>query len=330
MTFLAYRVEQTKNEMQGSWQTLTETDLAPNHVEINVQYSSINYKDALSATGNKAVSKHYPHTPGIDAAGVVAKSNSENVKTGDEVLVFGYDLGMNTAGGFAQKIHVPAAWVIKKPARISFAQTMSWGTAGFTAALSVKKLIRAGILPDNGPVVVTGATGGVGSVAVALLSKLGFEVYAVTGKTTQSDFLHRLGAAKVLSREEILIGKGKAMTKALYQAALDTAGAEMVNALLPQIKAEGAVSTCAMIAGTQIDASIFPFILRGVSLLGVDSVEIPLSSKQALVDKVANDWALPQLEQLTTEIGRSQLQQTLTRLLQGEAIGRYRLNLGKA
>lgn len=328
MTFLAYRVEEQDEGMQAHWQRMETESLPEGDVLIEVQYSSLNYKDALSASGNKGVTRAYPHTPGIDAAGVVLESRDTQFKPGDEVVVFGYDLGMNTAGGFGQKIRVPAHWVLNKPGSLSIAASMSWGTAGFTAALSVQKLERAGIHPENGPVVVTGATGGVGSVGVSLLAKLGYEVVAVSGKTDQTAFLTSLGAAQVITRDELLAAKGKAMAKPLYQAALDTVGGNMVAALVPQLQPEGAVSTCGMISGIKFEVSVFPFILRGISVLGVDSVEIPVKDKQAVLNKVANEWALP-LEAQTTELGRDRLSETLAAILAGQGVGRYRLNLNK-
>ena len=327
MTFLAYRVEETEQGMVASWQEQDVTDLPEGEVLIDVEYSSINYKDALSASGNKGVTREFPHTPGIDVAGTVVESSAEGFSAGDPVVVFGYDLGMNTAGGFAQKVRVPANWVLKRPADLSAAQAMSWGTAGFTAALSVQKLERNGINPDFGPVVVTGATGGVGSVAVAILAKLGYEVLAVTGKPEQQEFLKSLGANGFLTRDDILATKGKAMAKPLYQAAIDTVGGDLVSGLIPQIKPEGAVTTCGMIAGIKVEASVFPFILRGVSLLGVDSVEIPVAEKQAVLNKAAAEWQLDLLESMTTELGRSKLADTLAKVLNGQGVGRYRLNL---
>lgn len=325
--FQAYRVHEVEGDFQGQWQTHALDQLPDGEVLVDVRYSSINYKDALSASGHRGVTREYPHTPGIDAAGIVLESSAPDWSAGDEVVVFGYDLGMNTDGGFAQRIRVPANWVLKKPENISLADTMSWGTAGFTAALCVQKLQQMNIQPDNGPVVVTGATGGVGSIAVSLLARLGYEVVAVSGKPEQTDFLKGLGARTVVSRDDVLACKGKAMAKPIYQAAVDTAGADMVSALIPQIFPEGAVATCAMIAGTQIEASIFPFILRGVSLLGVDSVEIPCASKQAVLDKIAGEWSLPDINELTTDIEAEQLSDVLSRLLQGKGVGRYRLLL---
>ncbi|AHK15794.1 YhdH/YhfP family quinone oxidoreductase [Thalassolituus oleivorans] len=327
MTFLAYRVTETESGMTATWESREDDQLPAGDVLIDVQYSSVNYKDALSASGNKGVTRAFPHTPGIDAAGVVVSSTDAAFKAGDEVVVFGYDLGMNTEGGYGQRIRVPSAWVLAKPAGISAAETMAWGTAGFTAALSVQKLERAGMQPSKGPVIVTGATGGVGSVAVALLAKLGYDVVALSGKAEQEAWLKELGANRVIGRDEVMALKGKAMAKPLYQAALDTVGGDMVSALIPQIMPEGAVSTCGMIAGIKVEASVFPFILRGVSLLGVDSVEIPQAEKQLVLNKAAGEWKLAGLETMTTNVTRSELAGILTKVLNGQGVGRYRVDL---
>ncbi|MFP6791568.1 MAG: YhdH/YhfP family quinone oxidoreductase [Thalassolituus sp.] len=327
MTFLAYRVTETESGMTATWESREDDQLPAGDVLIDVQYSSVNYKDALSASGNKGVTRAFPHTPGIDAAGVVVSSTDAAFKAGDEVVVFGYDLGMNTEGGYGQRIRVPSAWVLAKPAGISAAETMAWGTAGFTAALSVQKLERAGMQPSKGPVIVTGATGGVGSVAVALLAKLGYDVVALSGKAEQETWLKELGANRVIGRDEVMALKGKAMAKPLYQAALDTVGGDMVSALIPQIMPEGAVSTCGMIAGVKVEASVFPFILRGVSLLGVDSVEIPQAEKQLVLNKAAAEWKLAGLQTMTTNVARSELAGILTKVLNGQGVGRYRVDL---
>jgi len=190
--FLAYRVEEKEEGYSADWQRVEESVLPENDVLIEVVYSSINYKDALSASGNKGVTRNFPHTPGIDVAGRVLEDKSGKFQAGQEVVLFGYDLGMNTCGGYGQKVRVPAEWVLEKPEDLTLAQSMAWGTAGFTAALSVEKLLRSGVEPAKGPIAVTGATGGVGSVAVALLAKLGFEVVAVTGKPEVAEWLKKL------------------------------------------------------------------------------------------------------------------------------------------
>lgn len=338
--WLAFRAIETNDEnpvVKSSWQLVDDSCLpkvghekGEGEVLIKVQYSSVNYKDALSAAGNRGVTRDYPHTPGIDAAGTVISDASGQFEEGAAVVVFGYDLGMNTCGGYGEYIRVPSAWVLSKPEELSLADSMRWGTAGFTAALSVEKLLKADIKPDEGKVIVTGATGGVGSVAVALLAKLGFEVVAVTGKESAKEWLLTLGASEVLSRDELLPMAKKPMTRPLYQAGVDTCGGDMIAAVLPQLQYGGALTTCGMVAGVGFSASVFPFILRGVDLLGVDSVEIPTTHKQLLLKKVASEWQLPTLASFTTTIGRSDLPGVLENILQGKGQGRYLLDIAEA
>lgn len=336
----AYRAiesEGDKPAVESSWQLVDNSCLpsegsgkGEGEVLIKVQYSSVNYKDALSATGNPGVTRNFPHTPGIDAAGTVVSDSTGQFSEGAEVVIFGYDLGMNTCGGYGEYIRIPAAWVLNKPAELSFADAMRWGTAGYTAALSVEKLLKADIKPDAGKVIVTGATGGVGSVAVALLAKLGFSVVAVTGKAEATDWLLGIGASEVVNRSDLLPMAAKPMTRPLYQAGIDTCGGSMISAVLPQLQYGGALTTCGMVAGSDFSASVFPFILRGVDLLGVDSVEVPQTQKQLLLKKVATDWQLPSLADFTTTIGRSELPAVLANILAGKGQGRYLLDLAKA
>lgn len=336
----AYRAIKSEDDnptVHSSWQLVDDSCLpaegsakGEGEVLIKVQYSSVNYKDALSAKGNPGVSRNFPHTPGIDAAGTVISDSTGQFSEGAEVVVFGYDLGMNTCGGYGEYIRIPAAWVLNKPAELSFEDTMRWGTAGYTAALSVEKLLKADIKPDAGKVIVTGATGGVGSVAVALLAKLGFIVVAVTGKTTATEWLLNIGASEVLNRAELLPMAAKPMTRPLYQAGIDTCGGNMISAVLPQLQYNGALTTCGMVAGSDFSASVFPFILRGIDLLGVDSVEVPQPHKQRLLKKIATDWQLPSLGDFTTTIGRSELSAVLANVLAGKGQGRYLLDLAKA
>lgn len=332
----AYRAVEKEESVQASWQLVDHSCLpaegegkGEGQVLIQVQYSSVNYKDALSASGNRGVTRSFPHTPGIDAAGTVVNDCTGQFAVGSQVVVFGYDLGMNTCGGYGQFIRVPASWVLSKPEGLSLADSMRWGTAGYTAALSVEKLLKAGIQPDGGEIIVTGATGGVGSVAVALLSKLGFSVVAVTGKASANDWLIKLGASEVLLREELLPMAQKPMTRPLYQAGVDTCGGDMIAAVLPQINYAGALTTCGMVAGADFSASVFPFILRGVDLLGVDSVEIPRQHKQELLSKIANQWSLANLQDFTTNLGRADLPAVLSQVLAGQGQGRYLLDLAQ-
>ena len=327
MSWLAYRVEETENGFEANWQEQQDDQLPEGEVLIEVQYSSVNFKDALLAHGNKGVTREYPHTPGIDAAGTVISDNSGQFQAGQEVVVFGYDLGMNTCGGYGQRIRVPAKWVLTKPSSLSLADSMAWGTAGFTAALSVEKLLLNGATPEAGSIVVTGASGGVGSVAVAILAKLGFEVLAVTGKPESSEWLKDLGAKEIIARDDLMAFAGKPVAKPIYQGAVDTVGGDVIAALLPQILPNGSVTTCGMVAGVKFSASVFPFILRGVNLLGIDSVEIALTHKQSVLNKAASEWALPELAKLTTEIDRDELPEVLSQVYSGKGKGRYVVNL---
>lgn len=297
-------------------------ELPAGEVLIRVRYSSLNFKDALSASGNRGVTRSYPHTPGIDAAGVVASSSVGEFAEGDEVIVTGYDLGMNTAGGFGQYIRVPAAWVIKRPQGLSLRDAMILGTAGLTAALCVDKLEQAGLEPGDAPVLVTGATGGVGSIAVALLASLGYKVAAVTGKADQAAFLTRLGASQIVERSALQAGVEKALLKEQWGGAVDTVGGDILFNVVKSLQRGASVACCGLTAGTHFQASVLPFILRGVNLLGVDSVEIPLVVKASMWDKLSLQWKLPNLDDLTHEIGLEQLPEAIERILAGGQVGR--------
>jgi acrylyl-CoA reductase (NADPH) len=302
-------------------------DLPAGEVLVRVQYSSLNYKDALSASGNRGVTKAYPHTPGIDAAGIVEQSSVSEFAVGDEVIVTGYDLGMNTPGGFAQYIRVPAAWLLKRPQGLSLREAMLLGTAGLTAALCVAKLEQAGLTPDAGTVLVTGATGGVGSIAVALLASLGYQVAAATGKPEQAEFLQRLGASQVVSRSSLEQGADKPMLKPLWAAAVDTVGGELLFNVVKSLQYGGSVACCGLTAGVAFKANVLPFILRGVNLLGVDSVELPLVVKASMWDKLSLQWKLSNLEALAHEVSLAQLPAAIEQMLAAQASGRVLVKL---
>jgi acrylyl-CoA reductase (NADPH) len=303
------------------------TDLPAGELLIRVLYSSLNFKDALSASGQRGISRSYPHTPGIDAAGVVERSSVGEFTAGDEVIVTGYDLGMNTAGGFAQYIRIPASWAIKRPKGLSLRESMILGTAGLTAALCVSKLEQTGVSPEDGPLLVTGATGGVGSIAVLLLSSLGYSVCAATGKAQQAAFLHRLGAQEVLAREQLQKDSERPLLKEKWAAAIDSVGGDILFNVLKSLRYGGSVACCGLTAGVEFKASVLPFILRGVNLLGVDSVELPLVAKASVWDKLSLQWKLTQLDELISEVGLAQLPQAIGRMLQGEQVGRVLVNL---
>ena len=266
-TFRAFRVEKTEPRQFSRSVVVRDTaDLPAGELLIDVAYSSLNYKDALSATGNPGVTRNFPHTPGIDAAGTVAESSVQEFAAGDSVIVIGFDLGMNTSGGFGQKIRVPAAWAVPMPAGLDVRSSMILGTAGFTAALCVHKLEAAGMTPDGGPVLVTGATGGVGSVAVKLLARLGYEVHAVTGKADRHDFLRNLGAVEIRSREDALAGSDRPLLRETFGGVVDTVGGPILVNAVKSLRYGMSLAACGLVASPEIPATVLPFILRHVNL----------------------------------------------------------------
>ncbi|MFC1516717.1 YhdH/YhfP family quinone oxidoreductase [Thermodesulfobacteriota bacterium] len=298
------------------------SDLPEGEVLVKVQYSSLNYKDVLSATGNRGVTKTYPHTPGIDAAGVVAHSSSDDFKVGDEVIVTSYDLGMNTSGGFGQYIRVPAEWVVKMPEGLSPRESMIFGTAGFTAALSVYRLVDCGVTPDMGRVLVSGATGGVGSIAVSILTKAGYEVTAVNGIVDEKAFLMELGAKEVISIEDATDTSGKPLLKGLWAGAVDTIGGEILATAIKSTKDDGAVTCCGNVGSHDLPLNVYPFILRGVTLMGIDSQNCPMPHRIKTWNKIAGEWKLDHLELLTTEIPLEGLNERIDLILGRKHKGR--------
>lgn len=298
-------------------------DLPAGDVLINVQYSSLNYKDALSASGNKGVTRKYPHTPGIDAAGVVTESSNPSFKSGEQVLVTGYDLGMNTAGGYAEYIRVPEDWVVKLPENLNLRESMIYGTAGFTAALSCFKLMGSGVAPDKGPVLVTGATGGVGSIALSILVKGGYDVVAVNGIIDEKEYLLELGAKEVISIEEADDQSGRPLLKPRWAGAIDTVAGNLLSTAIKTTQYGGAVTCCGNVGSTELHSSIFPFILNGITLLGIDSVNCPVDMRMKVWNKLASDWKLDHLEKITTELPSLEaLDERIGLILEGKNRGR--------
>ena len=294
---------------------------------IKVSYSSLNYKDAMSASGMPGVTRNYPHTPGIDAVGEIDSSSSKNFKEGDKVIVTGYDLGMNTAGGFGQYIKVPAEWATPLPKGLSESESMSLGTAGLTAGLSVHALeAYRGNSFEGTKSIVTGATGGVGSIALMLLSKLNSEVTAITGKKEQVDFLSGLGASEVILREDLQEVARKPIGKSLWDLGVDVVSGDVLTMLLTSLTPGGAVACSGLVGGPSFESSIFPFILRGNALLGIDSVEIPLEQKSQIWEKFSSDWKLD-LAELTKEVSLDDLENEIEKILQGNQVGRILVNL---
>ncbi len=304
-------------------------DLPDGDVLIEVTYSSLNYKDALSATGHKGVTRKYPHTPGVDAAGCVAESASDEFRSGDEVLVTGYDLGMNTPGGFGQYIRVPAGWIVRRPDGLTLFETMAYGTAGFTAALSVTRLQRAGVTPDQGQILVTGATGGVGSIAVAILAKLGYQVVAATGKADEHEFLRTLGATTVIPRSEVDDTSGRPLSTARWAGVVDTVGGNPLATAIKSTKYGGVVTCCGLVASPELPTTVYPFILRSVSLLGVDSVNCPRDTRLAVWQNLAREWKPAQLGAITRTCPLDELDAEIDRILAGKMRGRLVVSLSQ-
>ena len=325
--YQAFFVEKTDNGFTRSIVARPLGELPEHDVLIDVHYSSVNYKDGLSATGNPGVTRNFPHTPGIDAAGLILEDRSGTYQVGDAVIVTGYDLGMGTAGGFGQRIRVPAAWVVPLPAGLTLQSAMTLGTAGLTAALCIDKLEQVGMTPASGPLLVTGATGGVGSVAVMLGAKIGYEVVAVTGKAEQESFLKSIGAASVLRREALQEGTNKPLLKETYGGVVDTVGGDILVNALKSLRYGASLAACGLVASPQVNATVLPFILRHVNLLGVDSVELPLAEKQRIWERLAGDWRLPELDSLAEPLALGELSDTLDRILAGQMVGRGVLRL---
>ena len=298
-------------------------DLPRGDVLVKVSYSALNYKDALSASGNKGVTRHFPHTPGIDAAGVVAASDSADFPPGTEVIVTSYDLGMNTSGGFGGYIRVPAHWVVPLPAGLSLQESMILGTAGLTAAISVHKLRHAGVTPDKGEILVTGASGGVGCLGVAILARLGYTVIAGTGKPGAQDWLRGLGAKGFVRREALLDTSGKPLLKPQWAGVLDTVGGEILATALKTTQSEGAIACCGNVASIKLPTTVFPFILRGINLLGVDSQNYPMAQRRQLWDRLASDWQPANLASIMTATDLTTLKDNwIDAILNGQVQGR--------
>lgn len=324
--YIALVTEETTSGFQTSLKTLNTSNLPEGEVLVKVLYSSVNYKDALSSTGNKGVTRAYPHTPGIDAAGIVEQSTSAHFKTGDEVIVTGFDLGMNTPGGYGQYISVPATWVVSVPDTLNLKESMIFGTAGFTAGISVTKLSKL-VKPTDGKIVVTGATGGVGSMAVAMLSKLGYEVTAVSGKVQEYDFLKKLGASDIISGTDFMNVENKPVLPATYAGAIDTVGGTYLERIIRSLKPLGAVTTCGSVSSTKLDLTVFPFILRGISLIGISAQNYPAALRPELWEKLANDFKPDNLHEMYTEISLENTPDTLLKILEGKLKGRTVVNL---
>lgn len=302
--------------------------LPPGEVLIRVAYSSLNYKDALAARGHPGIVKTFPHVPGIDAAGVVEESGVYEFVPGDPVLVTGYQLGAERWGGFAEFVRVPADWVLPLPAGLDYVEAMTLGTAGLTAGLCVDALIRGGVRPVDGEIAVSGASGGVGCFSVAILSKLGYRVTAITGKPTAENFLRQLGAHKIVRREDVLADPEKPMLSARWAGAIDTVGGDMLSSLLRATQHNGCVAACGLAGGSHLRMTVYPFILRGITLCGIDAAWQPLAKKAAIWEKLADAWRPPNLGLIGRIIPWKELIPWFDRILRGEVMGRIVVEIG--
>jgi len=321
--FKALVVEETDNgNFERSVRQRSTADLPDYEVLIEVHYSALNYKDALSATGNKGVTQEFPHTPGVDAAGVVAESDDERFSRGDEVIVTSFDLGQNTDGGFGHYIRVPGDWIVPLPDGLTLRESMMWGTAGFTAAYGVHHLMENGCEPETGPVLVTGATGGVGSLAVALLAHNNFEVTAATGKMDQQEYLESLGAKEIINRNTLTDDSGRPLLGSKWAGALDTVGGDMLDVVLRQTQHNGTVACCGNILGGQLHTSIYPFILRGIGLIGIDSGMCKMPMRKTIWNQLATDWKISTLDAICRECTLSNLNEEIDTILAGKQVGK--------
>lgn len=298
------------------------SDLPDNDILIKVKYSALNYKDALSAVGNKGVTRQYPHTPGIDASGIIGESKNPEFKIGDEVIVTGYDLGMNTSGGFGEYISVPATWVVPKPKGISLYESMIFGTAGFTAVLAIYKMEQSGQKPENGPVLVTGASGGVGSFAVAFLSNFGYEVIASTAKYHERPYLEKLGAKSFVTKGETIDESPQKLLKSRWAGAIDVLGGKVLETAVKACKNEGNIAVCGNVYSPDFELSVYPFILKGVNLLGIESATCPMDLRLKVWDKIAKECKTENLTHIARIIKLDQLDNFIQLMIDGKLRGR--------
>ena len=319
--FRAFRIHNEHDQVRAALVNATLDELSPGEVVIRAAYSSVNYKDALAGTGTGKILRRFPLIGGIDVSGVVDASTDGRFNPGDQVLVTGYDLGVQHDGGYAGYVRVPAEWVVPIPPGLNVFEAMALGTAGFTAGLAIVRLEQMGLRPGTGPIIVTGATGGVGSVAVAGLARLGYQVTAMTGKDSEHDYLRRLGAQTVLARSSVEMSN-RPLEKAQWGGAIDVACGETLAWLTRTTNYWGGIASTGLTGGVDLRMTVMPFILRGVSLIGIDSVMCPMNVRRLVWQRLAEDIK-PPLEDIAQTITLDDLPATFARLLAGKARGRY-------
>lgn len=320
-TFKAVRIDKAEKGTIASLGTFDEADLMEGDVTVRVEYSTLNYKDGLALTGKAPVVRRFPMIAGIDFAGTVESSSHLSWKAGDKVILNGWGLGETHLGAYAQKARVKGDWLVRLPDTVSARDSMAIGTAGYTAMLCVMALEKHGLTPKDGPVVVTGAAGGVGSVAVALLSKLGFHVIASTGRVSETDYLKHLGAAEIIDRNE-LSGPAKPLAKERWAGGVDSVGSTTLANLLSMTKYRGAIAACGLAGGMDLPSSVAPFILRGVCLLGIDSVMCPIELRRTAWERLARDLDHSKLAEITTEIPLAEVMAAGAKIVDGQIRGR--------
>jgi acrylyl-CoA reductase (NADPH) len=321
-TFPAFRVFDENGTVQGRIVQATLDELSAGDVVIAATHSSVNYKDALAATGAGKIMRRFPLIGGIDAAGTVESTRDVHFRAGQAVLVTGYELGVAHDGGYASRVRVPAGWVVAIPDGLTAPDAMAIGTAGFTAALSIVEMERNGLTPGQGPVIVTGATGGVGTLAVQMLAARGYQVTAMTGKQDEHEFLRSLGASEVLPRQSVQPGT-RPLEKSVWAGAVDVVGGDMLAWLTRTMMYNGVIASSGLTGGTDLKTTVLPFILRGVKLLGIDSAMCPMATRLDVWRRIATDLKPPQLRRIQTTIGLADLPAAFARLLAGGARGRY-------
>ncbi len=326
--FRAYRIFEEEGKSGGRFVDLSLEDLDPGEVVIQTRYSSVNFKDALAATGSGKVIRQFPCNGGIDVSGNVFSSADPRFKEGDEVLVTGYDMGVAHDGGFAEFVRVPAEWVVPLPKGLSLFDAMALGTAGFTAALAIHRLEQNELSPEKGKVVVTGGTGGVGSLGINMLSRLGYHVVATTGKATEHAFLQAIGANEILARSSIDLTSKRPLEKALWAGALDSVGGATLAWLTRTMQQDGAIASFGNAAGAELNTTVFPFILRGVKLLGVDSAATLMPLRKLMWQRLASDLRPSSLDKIAHTVPFADLPEVFPNMLRGETRGRIVIEIG--
>jgi acrylyl-CoA reductase (NADPH) len=329
-TFRALVVDKTDDGVSVSLDRWNESQLLPGEVTIRVEYSSVNFKDGLAARADGRVVRNYPLIPGIDLAGTVAASEDDRFRAGDAVLAHGYELGVSHHGGFAEVARVPAVWVVPLPDGLTTRQAMAIGTAGFTAAMSVVRLEHNGLRPDRGPVLVTGASGGVGSTAIAILAARGYQVTASTGSADAHEYLRLLGATEIVDRAETSAPSDRPLERGRWAGAVDAVGGDTLAHLLRTMHQGGSIAASGNTGGATLSTTVFPFILRGVNLLGIDSAQMPIEERIDLWQRLADDLRPPHLDDsITREITLADLPEALAAIHRGELRGRTVVRVAK-